>query len=167
MDDANLITLKVCTRCKTSKSVLGFCKDKTRSDGLFPWCNDCKKQKRAEHYEKNKTEIMAKVDRWRKANWETLKPKVLEYRHRRMAAEKNAAGSHTANDVQSILRLQRYKCACCGISLKSGFHVDHVVPLSRGGSNDKFNLQMLCATCNLRKSNKDPIQWAQQIGRLV
>lgn len=36
----------------------------------------------------------------------------------------------------------------------SEFHVDHIVALSHGGRNHIDNYQLLCATCNLKKSNK-------------
>lgn len=31
-------------------------------------------------------------------------------------------------------------------------HVDHIVPRSRGGQNDRRNLRLLCGTCNLSKA---------------
>lgn len=31
-------------------------------------------------------------------------------------------------------------------------HIDHIFPLALGGSNDLVNLQLLCETCNLKKS---------------
>lgn len=41
------------------------------------------------------------------------------------------------------------KCRECGAT--SDVTVDHIQPLSRGGSNDLANLQLLCRQCNSRK----------------
>lgn len=42
-----------------------------------------------------------------------------------------------------------YRCKECGAALD--LSVDHIIPLSRGGSNDFANLQTLCRSCNSRK----------------
>lgn len=52
-------------------------------------------------------------------------------------------------------------CCICKKALdKKGynsFHVDHIVPLSKGGEHYSLdNLQLLCPNCNLKKSNKMP-----------
>jgi 5-methylcytosine-specific restriction endonuclease McrA len=90
---------------------------------------------------------------------------------KRKAMKKGATGTHTACDVMSIFDGQRGLCANCKKKLfRSGakkFHVDHVMPLAKGGSNDKYNLQLLCPSCNLSKHSKDPIDWAQENGRLL
>ena len=49
---------------------------------------------------------------------------------------------------------QEAKCAICKERLPAnskGIHVDHVIPLSRGGGNDIGNLQATCAGCNMMK----------------
>lgn len=47
------------------------------------------------------------------------------------------------------------RCAHCGVPLDryTNLSVDHVIPLSRGGSNDPENLVVLCDDCNLEKSD--------------
>lgn len=47
-------------------------------------------------------------------------------------------------------------CVACGTpALKAPIHVDHIVPASRGGTDDPSNLQALCAKCNRAKRDKD------------
>lgn len=40
----------------------------------------------------------------------------------------------------------------CDVATRTGMHVDHVVPLARGGSNAVANLEAVCQACNLRKA---------------
>lgn len=48
------------------------------------------------------------------------------------------------------------KCQLCPNSLDPfNFEVDHVVPLSKGGSDSVSNLQPLCTSCNRSKGIKD------------
>lgn len=52
-------------------------------------------------------------------------------------------------------------CAYCGKELDPFlmWHVDHVIPSSRGGDNSLFNLLPSCRSCNIRKNNKTPIEF--------
>ena len=73
------------------------------------------------------------------------------------AARRRGAGvKRVGRDVLNrLMKRQGFVCACgCGRSLWVGFHVDHVVPVSRGGLHEESNLQLLSPRCNLRKSNK-------------
>jgi hypothetical protein len=57
-----------------------------------------------------------------------------------------------------ILARDNFTCCACGRSAaKHGvvLHVDHIVPRSKGGTDDASNLQTLCLKCNLGKSNRD------------
>lgn len=55
-----------------------------------------------------------------------------------------------------VLKRDDFKCNTCGVSSKDGakLHVDHIVPVSKGGKTVSNNLQTLCERCNLGKSNK-------------
>ena len=44
-------------------------------------------------------------------------------------------------------------CAYCTTALNGGYHVDRMVPLSRGGCNDWTNLAITCGRCNLAKGS--------------
>lgn len=71
--------------------------------------------------------------------------------HARRAREKNALGRFTDKDWQEILDAYGNKCLCCGQS-DIPLTIDHIVPLSLGGTNTKDNLQPLCSSCNSKKN---------------
>lgn len=88
-------------------------------------------------------------------------------KHRRRAREKGSNGSYTAKQIQEQYKRQKGKCYWCSIKLQGKhYHVDHVVPVSRHGSNEISNLVVSCPTCNLRKHNRLPHEWFEG-GRLM
>lgn len=54
-----------------------------------------------------------------------------------------------------VLARDGFKCVLCGASPKKSdevqLHVDHILPVSKGGTNAMENLRTLCAVCNLGK----------------
>jgi len=44
-------------------------------------------------------------------------------------------------------------------------HLDHVVPLSKGGGDVEHNMLPACAACNLSKGAKTLAQWAETFGK--
>jgi 5-methylcytosine-specific restriction endonuclease McrA len=114
--------------------------------------------------------------KWREANpekyhallkdWYERNPdKVRVNGHRRRARLLNAPGSHTAQDVRDIYSRQQGRCAYCRIEVGTNYHVDHIQPLAKGGSNNPENLQICCASCNLRKSAKLPEKFSKELER--
>ena len=81
---------------------------------------------------------------------------------------RRAAGAIDAAVVNFLMHAQRGKCAVCKTSIAGApYHLDHIKPLARGGTNQRTNLQLLCPPCNLSKSAKDPIDFMQSRGFLL
>jgi hypothetical protein len=53
-----------------------------------------------------------------------------------------------------IFKRDNHQCVYCGA--KRDLTLDHVIPKSRGGKNDWFNLVTSCSKCNLKKANRTP-----------
>ena len=54
-----------------------------------------------------------------------------------------------------VFKRDGYRCVECGASKNDGatLHVDHKIPVSKGGTDELSNLQTLCSECNLNKSD--------------
>jgi 5-methylcytosine-specific restriction endonuclease McrA len=55
-----------------------------------------------------------------------------------------------------ILKRDQYRCQICGASQQDGakVHIDHIVPVAKGGQTIESNLHVLCDRCNLGKGIK-------------
>lgn len=125
-----------------------------------------------EMVKKYKTENKEYYSEWHKQYAQTSKGKAVAKagRQNRRARVKNATGSHTAKDILNLFDLQSGKCVYCNKKLhktkRNSYHVDHIVPLAKGGSNAVDNLQILCARCNMQKHDKMPEEFAAQFNKL-
>lgn len=50
-------------------------------------------------------------------------------------------------------------CSYCGTGPLESWHIDHIIPWSRGGGHSLENLCVSCASCNLSKGAKTPEEW--------
>jgi 5-methylcytosine-specific restriction endonuclease McrA len=86
---------------------------------------------------------------WR---WKGGYSNTLALNEKRYLLERNAAGSHTREQWEALKQRCRSRCVACN---RPEPHIilteDHIVPLSRGGSNDIENIQPLCQSCNSKK----------------
>ena len=60
---------------------------------------------------------------------------------------------------QNVLMRDNYTCQICGATVKDGakLEIDHIIPYSKGGTNDESNLQVLCQRCNREKHNRSDL----------
>lgn len=85
----------------------------------------------------------------------SLTPSSSAYQKKTAQPERH---SLSASERNAVLRRDNYRCRVCGLSQRDNpalvLEVDHITPVSRGGTNDPVNLQTLCKECNRLKSNK-------------
>lgn len=119
-----------------------------------------------ERYNANREEIRKRINAYRKADKqkESLRRRIDN--HRRRIRKLQAEGKHTTTDIQSQYNRQRGKCYYCGIKVGDTYDVDHIIPLSRGGTNWPDNIVIACPTCNASKGNKLLHEWTRG-GRLL
>jgi 5-methylcytosine-specific restriction endonuclease McrA len=117
---------------------------------------------------RTQTPASAETHRLSSKLWPKKYPdKARQFWRRKRAIRQGAPGYHTLADVERIRLAQKNCCAYCRRKLGKKFHVDHIQPLSRDGTDWPNNLQIVCGSCNSRKHAKDPIQFAQELGLLV
>lgn len=115
-------------------------------------------------YQRNRESSISGGLRWRQRNAEHVKAYRKRYRQenrhkirtfaaKRRAISRNAGGEMSASQWAALQAQYEYRCLCCGMQ-DVNLTIDHVVPLSKGGTNLIDNIQPLCKSCNCRKGKK-------------
>lgn len=120
----------ICTSCKETKILSRFTLDKKGRP--HSWCKDCQKAHMSNSGSREK---------------------------RQRQIDETSDGTLTKDVVGSLFGRHKV-CPCCGVDMKrNDKHLDHIVPLSKGGRHSICNVMILCSSCNLSKSTKDFIEW--------
>lgn len=97
---------------------------------------------------------------YRKLHPDKIRADARVWSANRRARELNAEGFCTTKDIEKQMKIQKHLCYWCGVDLKDAkYEIDHVIPLSRGGTNYPNNLVISCISCNRRKRNRMPDDW--------
>lgn len=133
------------------------------------------KEYRRQYTKKNREEILSKMKAYRDSNkekmralqkeWRDKNPDVVLFHTRtRKSRIRGQGGSVSKAELDTILESQKHICIGCGISLRESTpHMDHIMPLSKGGTHSADNIQFLCAPCNQSKHAKHPLDWVLEI----
>jgi 5-methylcytosine-specific restriction endonuclease McrA len=157
-------------RCANNQCKRYFSPDKNHPYQIY-CCRKCKR------YVNNNTEQTRKAqEEWKANNKEYFvryrqnnprQYKESDSRHyrgslhrrtayiRRRAMKYNAEGSHTRIQFYIVCMKHRWRCKYCGCKLnKKTATADHIIPLSKGGSDDISNIAPACRPCNSRKKDR-------------
>ncbi len=173
------INVKNCYKCKQSKSLACFHKDKTRLDGLRHVCKECattKQRKYADlhrdHYKELNKQHRENTDYFEKryqnnkedfakyyqANQEKIKKQQAEYRKENKGLFNAKNAKRRALLINATPKWVDFKeIETIYTNCPEGYHVDHIVPLNNEmvcGLHVPWNLQYLPAQENLKKSNR-------------
>lgn len=151
--------------CVACAAVIAASDERKEYDKAYLAENKEKVLERTRIYRENNREaLVAKSRQWALANPEKRRMISMNYKHRRRAIE---ADGMSTSELMAWAETQPKICYWCFRRCADAFHVDHYYPLSKGGEHEAHNLVIACPGCNLRKSAKDPIDFAQQNGRLL
>lgn len=92
--------------------------------------------------------------------WKRRGASVRIYASRRRALKHGNGGFHLNSDLNNLYEKQIGRCFWCFCVLNK-YQVDHVIPLSRGGTDWPSNIVLACPYCNSSKRNKLPEEWEQ------
>ena len=175
--------MKTCSKCGVEKPESEFGKNARGAGGLMSCCKSCVNEYQRLRYANDPENARAKVAAYRERNpervrasaaisYEKRKGQVLAYCRRwrkpQRGREWQAARKHnrrvmagpaiTADIVRELKAEYGGVCPYCRETIVNG-HIDHIRPISKGGTNARENLVYCCATCNTQKGNKSLLQF--------
>jgi 5-methylcytosine-specific restriction endonuclease McrA len=136
---------KNCTKCKEIKALDQFRKKASSKDGLRYWCKPCDNAASKRRYLADPEKAVANAKRWSLANPD----KRLTINARSNAKQRTGITPEKCAMTDALYVMARILSNTC-----EPMEIDHIVPLSEGGTHTFENLQILTAKDNRKKGNK-------------
>lgn len=176
--------LRVCSKCSTPKPESKFHRDKGGSNGRRAACAECELAIEKSRYEGKRDSILIKMKEYRELNLTALRERDRQRYERDREKRIELATMHThlrrarlkatvSDTGISVIALRKRfgdNCQYCKIPLdfkaaKRGTiaparaSVEHVLPLSKGGTHTWDNVTLICHRCNTSKNCKTLDEW--------
>lgn len=133
---------------------------------------DNQKWWRCGNKQRERMDTYLESNRESKTRWVESNPEKASVSRRRYKAKRKGWEAFDMSDEdrdQSLLYrkiIANDSCFYCGNDDPwTAFHVDHYVPLARGGTDHWWNLVQACDSCNMSKKDKDPVKFLQEVGK--
>jgi 5-methylcytosine-specific restriction endonuclease McrA len=89
---------------------------------------------------------------------------ILRAKERKISKRTTSDKTITVNSLKLLIENQNYKCVYCSSDLRTtDKHLDHIIPISKGGIHSIKNVQWVCKDCNLSKSDNINDKWKNNI----
>lgn len=118
-------------------------------------------------YARKRTQRIADAVAWGRANREARAAITNQYKARRRKNEQEAVGSVGVSTTDWIKMVRRYRHCCAYCGAPDEIHMEHVIPLSRGGRHAIGNVLPACAGCNLNKQADFVSEWKLRKARVA
>lgn len=151
-----VITIKYCSKCKESKSILLFGKDKRRKDGYSLYCTECTNKISRKNYANNVSSRTVSRNLWRDNNIDHIRAIHTITNHRRKGNIINVS----INYVMELFKNTTH-CNICGVELLKT--IENKIPMETSPSLDRIdnsnelnenNIWIICHQCNATKRNR-------------
>jgi 5-methylcytosine-specific restriction endonuclease McrA len=115
-------------------------------------CKVCAVAVRREWARSNPAAHRAHVRKWRLANPEKMK--IARRRDEGIRRARKRGVAYESIDPVVVLERDGHRCGICNEEIVGDFHLDHVVPLAKGGPHLYSNVQAAHPSCNIKKGAK-------------
>lgn len=167
-----------CKKCENEKNRIKY---RTNEEYRIK-CNSVDKEKkrirRHNYYIKNRQKEIDRAKKYNFENRDKIREREKQYRHTERGSEVNKLKCQKRRrnmKSKGIMKIKDWQickdyfrndkgiieCPYCGKEIKIPT-IEHFIPISKGGENDKTNILPICKSCNCSKQDKDFFEWYKE-----